>query len=83
MSLVSVSGGTHGSVALISNGTWVGYTPNTPDPKGTDSFIYTVKDNSNNLQASGTVTLNVAAQQAAQITSISSASGEVTHSSVA
>ena len=77
LSFVSVSGGSHGSVGLIAGGTYVGYVPNQPDQNLPDSFTYTVKDNNNGLQSSGTVTLNVIPQAGGQATEITVSGSEV------
>lgn len=77
LSLVSVAGGSYGTVALIDSGTWVGYLPNQPDQNLTDSFTYTVQDNNNGMQTSATVTLDVTAPPAGQAISITNAPGQV------
>lgn len=77
LSLVSVGGASHGTVALIPGGSYVGYTPAQPDQNLPDSFTYTVKDDNNTLEASASVTLNVIAQPGGQATSITNASGQV------
>jgi hypothetical protein len=76
ISFVSAGNGGNGPVTTDSYG-YLCY-QQSPEQNVQDSFTYTVKDNNNNLQATGTVTLNVVAQQPAQITSIASSSGSVT-----
>jgi hypothetical protein len=79
LSLVSVGGASHGTVGLIMAGTYVGYTPTPPDQNLQDTFTYTVKDNNNGLQSSGTVTLNVSPlPPGGEIISIAYAPGQAT-----
>jgi hypothetical protein len=75
-SLVSVSGASHGTASNSVD--WVFYYPNQPDQNLTDTFTYVVSDNTMSVQDSGTVTLNVAPQQIAQVISITESSGQVT-----
>jgi Bacterial Ig domain len=57
LTVVSVTQGAHGSVAITGGGTGVSYTPN-PDYFGPDSFTYTV-DDGNGGQDTATVAVNV------------------------
>jgi hypothetical protein len=78
LSIVSVSGASHGTVSLIAGGDYVGYVPSQPDQNLPDSFTYTVQDNHNGLQASATVNLNVTAQPPGQAVQISVSGPTVT-----
>jgi hypothetical protein len=75
-SLLSVAGASHGSASI--SGDWVLYQPTQPDQNVTDSFTYLVKDNDINAQNSGTVTLNVVAQQPGQSAEITVSNGAAT-----
>jgi hypothetical protein len=78
LSVVAVSGATHGTVALINSGTYVGYTPVPLNQGLPDTFTYTVQDDQNGLQASALVTLNIVPQQAAQALAIANNGGQIT-----
>jgi ELWxxDGT repeat protein len=68
-----VSQPAHGTATASSNGT-INYTP-TPGFSGTDSFMYTVRDNQGASSNAATVTVDVTAPPASQVTVTGSRGG--------